>query len=225
MVKDVPLPDEELVSEFRGPDGVGPSSAQEADRLWSLFLGAFEGRIRYTCRYWMNRYGRPDEAEDRYQDVIALLCKDNYRPIREFVPGRAKMSTWVSAVATNTCRGWFRTRDRTVWAPEPKGEPDAGPRELVDDDSSSAFDLISDDEAGHAMVRALAECSTQLDDKRLLVFVARLLLQLAHDRKVTITEVGRLFGDSPQKTKYRLDTTLQLLRDCVAGKLTEEGSR
>lgn len=224
-MKDVPITDEELVALFQGPEGDGPSSAQESEHLWELFLGAFEGRIRYTCRYWMNRYGRPDEAEDRFQDVIALLCKDNYRPIREFEPGRAKMSTWVSAVANNTCRGWFRGRDRTVWAPEPGGASDGGPAEPVDAAGLGALDQISDDEAGQAMVRALAECSTQLDDKRLLVFVARLLLQLAHDRKVTMTEVGRLFGDSPQKTKYRLDTTLQQLRDCVTSKLGEDGSR
>ena len=103
------MTDEELIGLFGAADEGG------RDAAWAAFLEAFEGRIRYTCRYWMNRYGRPDEAEDHYQDVVVLLCKDNFRAIREFVPGRAKMSTWVSAIATNTCRGWFRSRDRTVW--------------------------------------------------------------------------------------------------------------
>ncbi len=207
------MTDTELVALF-GADG-------DRDAAWAAFLEQFEGRIRHCCRYWMNRYGRPDEAEDRFQDVIALLCKDDFRPIREFVPGRAKMSTWVTAIATNTCRGWFRSRDRTVFAPERADE--SGPTPTVDPEATDPLQSISDDQRGQLMVRALAECAGSLDSKRQKLFVARLLLQLAHDRKVTMSEVGRIFDYSPQRTKFQLDTTLQQLRDCI-GRTTEDPS-
>lgn len=211
------MTDEELIGLFGAADEGG------SDAAWAAFLDAFEGRIRYTCRYWMNRYGRPDEAEDRFQDVVVLLCKDNFRAIREFVPGRAKMSTWVSAIATNTCRGWFRSRDRTVFAPTTRGGEGEVRPEPADPEATDPLGAITDDLAGQRMVRALAECSVHLDDKRKMLFVARLLLQLAHDRKVTMSEVGRIFDHSPQRTKYQLDTTLEQLRDCVRKK-TEEPS-
>jgi RNA polymerase sigma factor (sigma-70 family) len=206
-MKDEPLTDEELVALFRGPAGDGPSDEEAA---WSCFLAEFEGRIRYTCRFWMNRYGRPDEAEDRFQDVIVLLSKDNYRPIRDFAVGRAKMSTWVTAIATNACRGWFRSRDRTVFAPEPVGQPAP---EAKDPDAIDPLGLLADDESGRLTIKALSHCVRDLDPKRQLVFVTRLLCQLAFERRVTMSEVGRIHGDSPQTTKYRLDTTLEQLRE------------
>jgi len=208
--------DEEIIGLF------GATDEGESEAAWAAFLEAFEGRIRYTCRYWMNRYGRPDEAEDRFQDVIALLCKDNYRPIREFVPGRATMSTWASAIATNTCRGWFRGRDRTVFAPTSTDVGGTRP-EPADPEATDPLGAITDDIAGQRLVRAMAECAVHLDDKRQMIFIARLLLQLAHDRKVTMSEVGRIFDHSPQRTKYQLDATLEQLRDCVRKK-TEEPS-
>jgi len=219
-MNDGTLSDEELVALFRGPSGDGPS-AQEADSAWSSFLEKFEPRLRSTCRFWMSRYGRPDEAEDRFQDVVALLCRDNYRPIREFAVGRARMSTWLTTIATNSCRGWFRSRDRTVFAPERDGEGGERTKELPDPGGDPLTEL-SDDEEGRRMIGALSKCIAGLEEKRRLVLVTRLLCQLAFERNVTMSEVGRIHGDSPQKTKYRLDTALESLRDCVEQDLAEE---
>lgn len=215
-MKDAPLTDEELVALFQGPTGDGPSDEEGA---LAYFLAEFEGRVRYTCRFWMNRYGKPDEAEDRFQDVIVLLSKDNYRPIRDFAVGRAKMSTWVTAIATNACRGWFRSRDRTVFAPE--AADSTRPAEPRDPNSVDPLALLTDDESGRLVIQALSHCVGDLDDKRRLVFVTRLLCQLAYDRRVTMSEVGRIHGASPQTTKYRLDTTLDQLRECLQLRLAE----
>jgi RNA polymerase sigma factor (sigma-70 family) len=46
----------------------------------------------------------PGDVEDLTQDVFLRLCKDDFRLLRSYDPGRAGLSTWLTIVARSTAR-------------------------------------------------------------------------------------------------------------------------
>lgn len=203
------LSDAEVLARFDAPGGAAKEDA------WTTFLAHYDRTIRFTCGYWMRRYGRPDEADDRIQEVYLKLCRDDFRALREFTPGRARVTTWLTTVCNNVCKGWARTRDRTVFVAE--SEPGAMP-DRADPAWVDVVEMIGKAQDAEVAIRALSKCINELDEKRRLMMVTKLLCQVAFDRKPTTTEVGRMHGASPQTTKYRLDKAMELLRECVAAK-------
>ncbi len=211
------MTDEELVALFQGPDGDGPAAADEA-RAWAAFEAAFEDRIRRTCLHVMGRAGRREEAEDMAQRTREKLLRDRYKALRRFRLGEAKMSTWVTRIASNVCYEWLRSRNNPVWAPG-DGDPDRPLRELPDP-APDPFQALGASADGKKLVGAMAHCIAELDDKRLVTVLTRLLLQLAfEEERPNLSEVGRVLGASPQTTKYRMDTAVDRLRMCVQGRL------
>ncbi len=216
------MTDEELVALFQGPDGDGPAAADEA-RAWAAFEAAFGDRIRRTCQYVMRRSGRPEEAEDMAQRAREKFLRDRYRALRLFRLGEAKMSTWVTRIASNVCYEWLRSRNNPVWA-RGEGDPDRPVKQQVDP-TPDQFQLLRGSADGKKLVGAMAHCISDLDDKRLTTVLTRLLLQIAfEEERPNLSEVGRILGASPQTTKYRMDTAVEQLRACVAGRLAVEGS-
>jgi len=199
----------EVLALFDAPAGA------DREPAWTTFLAHYDRTIRFTCAYWMRRFGRPDEADDRVQDVYERLCRDDFKAIRDFTPGRARVTTWLTTIANNACKGWARGRDNTVFVAE--SEPGAGP-DRADSGWVDVVEMIGRAQDGEAAIRALSRCINELDDKRRLMMVTKLLCQVAFDRKPTTTEVGRMHGASPQTTKYRLDKAMELLRECVAAR-------
>jgi RNA polymerase sigma factor (sigma-70 family) len=190
-----------------------PAEGASMEAAWTTFLEHYDRTIRFTCAYWMRRFGRTDETEDRIQDVYEKLCRDDFKAIRAFKPGRAKVTTWLTTIANNVCKGWVRSRDRSVFVAE--SEPGVGP-DRADPSWISVTELVGQAEDAQESIRALSECINALDSKRRLMMVTRLLCQVAFDRRPSITEVGRMHGASPQTTKYRLDRAMELLRECLA---------
>jgi RNA polymerase sigma-70 factor (ECF subfamily) len=50
------------------------------------------------------------EAEDLAQDVFVRLCKDEFRLLKTYDPGRAALSTWLTIVARSTARDGLRRK-------------------------------------------------------------------------------------------------------------------
>ena len=213
------MTDEELVALFQGPDGSGPTAADES-KAWPAFEAACGERILRTCEHVMRRAGRPQEAEDMAQRTREKLLRDRYRALREFRPGEAKMSTWVTRIATNVCYEFLRSRNNPRWAPG-DGHPDRPARQQPDP-SPDPFDLLRSSEDGKRLVGAMAHCIAELDDKRQVAVLTRLLMQLAFEgQRVTVSEIGRVLGASPQLMKYRMDSAVERLRTCVGKQLAE----
>lgn len=215
------MTDEELVELFQGPDGNGPSMAEEAG-AWAAFEAAFGERIRRTCVHVMRRSGRAEEADDMAQRTREKLIRDRYAALRRFRVGEAKMSTWVTRIASNVCYEFLRSRNNPKWAPG-AGDPDR-PQHVEVDPAPDPFQALRDSADGKRLVGAMAHCIAELDDKRLVTVLTRLLLQVAfEEERANLSEVGRILGASPQTTKYRMDTAVDRLRACVSGQLAASG--
>lgn len=211
------MTDEQIVALFQGVDGEGPSREDEG-RAWAAFEAEVGDRIRRTCEYTMRRAGHPEESDDMVQKTRMKLVKDRYRAIRSFRLGEAKMTTWVTRIATNSCNEWLRSRNKPVWTREQKDE-DRPKAEQVEP-GPDPFELLGAAEGGQRMVAAMAHCIASLDDKRQVAVLTRLLMQLAFEgQRVTVSEIGRVLGASPQLMKYRMDTAVEQLRTCVGKQL------
>ena len=190
-----------------------PHSGVSREDAWATFLEHYDRKIRFATAYWMRRFGRVDETEDRIQDTYERLCRDDYRAIRAFRPDRAKVTTWLTTIVNNVCKGWARSRDRTVFVAD--SEPGVG-IERADTGWIDVVEVIGRAEDAQGAIRALSTCINGLDEKRRLMMVTKLLCHVAFERQPTTTEVGRMHGASPQTTKYRLDRAMELLRECIA---------
>ena len=52
--------------------------------------------------------GRGDEVEDVVQEVFVRLCKADFRLLKSYDPARARLSTWLTVVATSASIDYLR---------------------------------------------------------------------------------------------------------------------
>jgi RNA polymerase sigma-70 factor (ECF subfamily) len=57
--------------------------------------------------------GRGDEVDDAVQEVYVKLCKAEFRLLKSYDPARARLSTWLTVVATSASIDYLR-RQRTA---------------------------------------------------------------------------------------------------------------
>ncbi|HLW26236.1 MAG TPA: sigma-70 family RNA polymerase sigma factor [Kiloniellales bacterium] len=84
---------------------------------WEGFIRAAAPLVLAAVRRALARAGRNDEAEDVVQQVFERLCREDFRLLRTYDPGRAKLSTWLSVVANSTALDHLRRLQRV---PEPR---------------------------------------------------------------------------------------------------------
>jgi len=68
---------------------------------WNRFVARFSGVVFAAVQRRLIPAGRLDEVEDVVQEVFLRLCKANYRLLKSYDPARAKLSTWLTVVATS----------------------------------------------------------------------------------------------------------------------------
>lgn len=68
---------------------------------WNDFVRRFAGIVFAAVQRRLIPAGRPDEVEDVVQEVFLRLCKAEHRLLRSYDPARARLSTWLTVVATS----------------------------------------------------------------------------------------------------------------------------
>ncbi len=66
---------------------------------WDRFVTRFAPVIFAAVRRELGPAGRGEDAEDVAQDVFIRLCAREFRLIRNYDAGRAKLSTWLTVIA------------------------------------------------------------------------------------------------------------------------------
>ena len=140
---------------------------------WEAFVRRYAGlvaaAVRGVCR-------DPAEVEDLTQDVFLRLCKDDFRLLRSYDPGRAGLSTWITIVARSTARDAMR-RYRPVSVPI-----DAVPEARL------AIDPVEP-------ARKLKLPEALLSPRQ------REILTMLYDREMEVAEVAAALGIDPQTVR------------------------
>ncbi len=98
--------------------------------VWDRFVARFAPVIYAAVHRRLGPAGRTQDADDVAQDVFVRLCSRDFRLLRNYDAARARLSTWLTVIATSTAIDHLRrqkghTRDldsvpEEVLAVEPK---------------------------------------------------------------------------------------------------------
>jgi RNA polymerase sigma factor (sigma-70 family) len=116
------------------------------------------------------------DVEDLTQDVFVRLCKDDFRLLRSYDPGRASLSTWITIVARSTARDGLRRR-----------RAESVPIDAVPE-AQLAIDPVEPVE------------KLKLPDA-LLSPRQREILAMLYDREMDVAEIARALGIDPQTVR------------------------
>ena len=78
-------------------------------RAWGRFVRTHARIIYAAVQRRLMSAGR-DEVDDVAQDVFVRLCKSDYKLLRGFDPARARLSTWLTVIATSAAIDHLRKR-------------------------------------------------------------------------------------------------------------------
>jgi RNA polymerase sigma factor (sigma-70 family) len=77
---------------------------------WAEFVARFSGVVFAAVQRRLIPAGRAEEVEDVVQEVFVRLCKADYRLLKSYDPARARLSTWLTVVATSAAIDHLRRR-------------------------------------------------------------------------------------------------------------------
>ena len=69
---------------------------------WDRFVRDNAGVIFGAVRAQLVPAGRSDDVEDVVQEVFVKLCRNDFKLLRAYDPQRAKVTTWLTVIATTT---------------------------------------------------------------------------------------------------------------------------
>ena len=70
-------------------------------RAWDRFVRNYARVIYAAVQRRLLPAGRGDEVEDVAQDVFLRLCKSDFKLLRNYDPARARLTTWLTVIATS----------------------------------------------------------------------------------------------------------------------------
>jgi RNA polymerase sigma-70 factor (ECF subfamily) len=68
---------------------------------WNRFVAQYARVIYAAVQRRLLPAGRAGEVEDVAQDVFLRLCKSDFKVLRNFDPARARLTTWLTVIATS----------------------------------------------------------------------------------------------------------------------------
>jgi RNA polymerase sigma factor (sigma-70 family) len=154
-------------------DGLPDALLRGEKAAWDAFVRRYGGLVVAAVRGVAAVYG---DVEDLTQDVFVRLCKDDFRLLRSYDPGRASLSTWITIVARSTARDGLRRR-------RAEGVPiDAVP------EAQLAIDPVEP-------VQKLKLPEALLSPRQ------REILAMLYDREMEVAEIARALGIDPQTVR------------------------
>lgn len=165
----------------------------ELDRLllgdagaWGRFVTRFAPVIYAAIHRRLGPAGRAGEAEDVAQDVFVRLCARDFRLLRTYEPARAKLSTWLTVIASSAVIDHLRRR-KTATQPL--------------DDLPEAVLAVQPEVHEHFNIPSGILSARQA-----------LVVELLYQRDLDPAEVGRILGIEPQSVRSLHHKALTRLR-------------
>ncbi len=83
---------------------------------WDRFVARTTAVVYAAAQRRLAPFGRQDDVEDVVQDVYVKLCARQFRVLKTYDPARAKLTTWLTVVASSTAIDHLR-RQKTANRP------------------------------------------------------------------------------------------------------------
>ena len=77
---------------------------------WQRFVALYARVVYAAVHRRLVTAGRMDEVEDVAQEVFLKLCRDDFKLLRSYDRKRAKLTTWLTVIATTTSIDHLRRR-------------------------------------------------------------------------------------------------------------------
>ena len=153
---------------------------------WRRFVAGFAPIIFAAIHRRLAPAGRSGEAEDVAQDVFVRLCAKDFRLLRSYDPDRARLTTWLTIIATSTTIDHLRRQKR--------------PAQPLDQVPESALSVNPKEPARVVIPPGL------LSPRQALV------LELLYRRDMDVTEVAAILGVVAQTVRSTHHKALIKLR-------------
>jgi RNA polymerase sigma-70 factor (ECF subfamily) len=153
---------------------------------WDRFVRRYARVIFAAVRRRLVPAGRVEEVDDVAQEVFVKLCGREFHLLRSYDSGRAKLSTWLTVIATSTAIDHLRRQQAPTAAldavPEVALAVDPAPFERI----KIPPDLLSPRQA--------------------------LVLELLYRRDLEVADAARILGVDPQTVRSTHHKALVKLR-------------
>ncbi|GAB5467758.1 MAG: RNA polymerase sigma factor [Rhodospirillales bacterium] len=160
---------------------------------WNAFVTRYAPVIYAAVRKRLVSAGREGDVEDVAQDVFVKICARDHRLLRNYDPEKARLTTWLTVIATSTSIDHLRRNAR----------------------QTSSIDEVSEQ---HLAVPAREPAWVRIPEGLLSPRQA-LVIQLLYKQDMTAAEVGERLGIDPQTVRSMHHKALQRLR----ARLADEG--
>ena len=156
-------------------------------RAWDRFVGDHAAVIFAAVRRKLSAAGRLEDAEDVAQEVFIKLCRNDFKVLRSFDPERAKLTTFLTVIATTTAIDHLR-----------KSRPEIGGLDEMPDHLAS--------------VEAKEPARITIPDG-LLPARQALIIKLLYQQEMEVAETAALLGIEPQTVRSLHHKALTRLRE------------
>lgn len=160
---------------------------------WEGFLQRYAPVIYAAVRKRLLPAGRDSEVDDVTQDVFVKICANDFRLLRSFDPGRARLTTWLTVIASSASIDHLRRNAR------PTTSVDSVPEH-------------------HLSVSAREPAWVSIPEG-LLSPRQTLIIRLLYNHDMTAAEVAERLNIDPQTVRSMHHKALKRLRS----RLAEEG--
>lgn len=178
----------------KGPFRAAAWDSDDLERLvagdkaaWDRFVARTTAVVYAAAQRRLAPFGRQDDVEDVVQDVYVKLCARQYRVLKTYDPKRAKLTTWLTVVASSTAIDHLR-RQKTANRPI---------------DSVPEAELAVDPPADPVQVKI---------PDGLLSPRQALVLEMLYKREMDVAEAAGAMGVNPQTVRSMHHKALTKLR-------------
>ena len=153
---------------------------------WNDFVRRFPGVVYAAVQRRLIPAGRGDEVEDVVQEVFVRLCKADFRLLKSYDPARARLSTWLTVVATSASIDYLRRQRMANVAIDDAPESCLAVEDPVFENIKIPAGLLSERQA--------------------------LVLELLYKRDLEVADAARIMAVDPQTVRSTHHKALTKLR-------------
>ncbi len=153
---------------------------------WNRFVALYARVVYAAVHRRLVTAGRLDEVEDVAQEVFLKICRENFKLLRNYDRKRAKLTTWLTVIATTTSIDHLRRRNLATTPIDKVPEAVLSVEPRITETVEIPENLLSPRQA--------------------------LIIELLYRREMDVSEVAEQLGIEPQTVRSTHHKAMEKLR-------------